>query len=119
MLNDYKDKQLLAYNLFMNDINNKCVTHAYLIDENNSEDAYPMVMAFIKHLLCSSVEDEIIKKSLCKMIDDGNYSELKIIEPDGVYIKKNQIIDLQKEFSKTAVLGNNRSLSAPKSRLRR
>ena len=39
MLNDYKDKQEFVYNLFMNDINNNCVTHAYLIDENNCDDA--------------------------------------------------------------------------------
>ena len=35
MLDDYKDKQWLVYNLFMSDIKNKCITHAYLIDENN------------------------------------------------------------------------------------
>ena len=95
MLNDYKDKQSLVYNLFMNDINSKCVTHAYLIDENNSEDAVPMIMSFVKKMLCSSNHDEDKECSLCKQIDNGSYSELKIIEPDGLYIKKNQIIELK------------------------
>ena len=107
MLNDYKDKQLFVYNLFMNDITKKCVTHAYLVDENNCNDAYGMVMAFVKGILCTNLHDDsgCSNCSLCKRIDDGNYSELKIIEPDGVYIKKNQILELQKEFSKTSIEG--------------
>ena len=108
MLNDYKDKQSLVYNLFMNDINNNCVTHAYLIDENNYEDAYSMVIAFVKRLLCAKEhsEDDYNTCALCKQIESLNYSEFKVIEPDGVNIKKSQILDLQKEFSKSCVLGN-------------
>jgi len=108
MLNDYKNKQSLVYNLFMSDINNKCVTHAYLIDENNCDETYEMILAFVKRLLCTK-EHTIYDYDacpLCKRIDSGNYPELKIIEPDGVYIKKNQILELQKEFSKSSVEGN-------------
>ena len=111
MLNDYKDKQSLAYNLFVNDINNNCVTHAYLIDENNYSDAYNMVLSFVKAILC---DNKLLDNSgcsnciLCKRIDDGNYPELKIIVPDGMYIKKQQIIDLQQEFSRSSVEGKRR-----------
>ena len=107
MLNDYKDKQSLAYNLFMNDISNNCVTHAYLIDENNYDGAYPMIMAFVKKILCPKNHTDLDYKDcvLCKQIDSLNYSEVKVIVPDGVYIKKNQILELQKEFSKSSVLG--------------
>ena len=35
MLSDYKNEQELAYSLLVSDIENNCVTHAYLIDENN------------------------------------------------------------------------------------
>ena len=108
MLNDYKDKQSLVYNLFMSDISNKCVTHAYLVDENNFDEAYEMILAFVKKILCGCEhnDDDYNECSLCKRIDSGNYPELKIIEPDGVFIKKNQILELQKEFSKSAVEGN-------------
>ena len=110
MLNDYKDKQLLVYNLFMNDIEKKCVTHAYLIDENNCDDAYEMILAFVKKILCSKNHnvDDYKECSLCKRIDSGNYPELKIVKPDGIYIKKNQILELQKEFSKSSVEGSKR-----------
>ncbi|MBR7042052.1 MAG: hypothetical protein IKI04_00980, partial [Bacilli bacterium] len=48
------------------------------------------------------------KKILCKRIDDGNYPEIKIIEPDGMLIRKQQILELQQEFSMAAVEGNKR-----------
>ena len=111
MLNDYKDKQSLAYNLFVNDINNNCVTHAYLIDENNYLDAYNMVLSFVKAILCDNKyldNNNCLDFTLCKRIDDCNYPELKIIEPDGMYIKKQQIIDLQQVFSRSSVEGSKR-----------
>ena len=111
MLNDYKDIQKLAYNLFINDINNNCVTHAYLIDENNYVNSYKMVLSFVKAILCDNKYVDNSKCddcTLCKRIDDGNYPELKIIEPDGMFIKKQQIIDLQQDFSRSAVEGKKR-----------
>ena len=111
MLNDYKDKQSLAYNLFLNDILNDCVTHAYLIDENNYSDSFNMIMGFVKGILCKNRQMDMNNCGnclLCKRIDDGNYPEIKIISPDGMFIKKQQIIDLQQEFSRAAVEGQKR-----------
>ena len=111
MLRDYKDKQELAYNLFVNDINNNCVTHAYLIDENNYFDSFNMVMSFVKAILCEDCRKnnhDFSECSLSKRIDDGNYPELKIITPDGSLIKKQQIIALQQDFSRSAVEGKKR-----------
>ena len=111
MLNDYKDKQLLAYNLFVKDIENNCVTHAYLIDENNYSESFQMVLSFVKAILCENKnfrDTKCNECSLCKRIDDGNYPELKIISADGMYIKKHQITELQQEFSRSAVEGKKR-----------
>lgn len=111
MLSDYKDKQLLAYNLFVNDIKNNCVTHAYLIDENNYSASFMLVLSFVKSILCQNKyidNDKCENCSLCKRIDDGNYPEVKIINADGMYIKKQQIIDLQQEFSRSAIEGKKR-----------
>ena len=111
MLSDFKDKQLLAYNLFIKDIENKCVTHAYLIDENNFSDSFNFVLSFVKAILCDNNNYDNTKCdncSLCKRIDDGNYPELKIISADGMYIKKQQIVDLQQEFSRSTVEGKKR-----------
>ena len=107
MLDDYKDKQSVAYNIMMNEINNNHISHAYLIDENNNNESFNIVKAFIKEILCSKLDDND-KKVLCKRIDDGNYPEIKIIEPDGMLIKKKQILDLQQEFSRSAFEGSKR-----------
>ena len=91
MLNEYKNKQELACNLFYNYIINNRSTHDYLIDENNYSDAYNFVISFVKAILCENnrVDNNSCNEcSLCKRIDDGNYPELKIIVPDGAFIKK-------------------------------
>lgn len=111
MLSDYKDKQPLAYNLFVNDIFNNCITHAYLIDENNYSDSFKMILSFVKSILCQNkyIDNSKCKNcSLCRRIDDGNYPEIKIINADGMYIKKQQIIELQQEFSRSAIEGKKR-----------
>ena len=39
------------------------------------------------------------------MINDKCYPEIKIINPDGLWIKKEQLDEIQKEFSTKAVFG--------------
>lgn len=107
MLDDYRDKQAMAYNLMINEIKKNHISHAYLIDENNYSESFDMVIAFIKEILGSKLDEESAK-IICKRIDDGNYPEIKIIEPDGMLIKKQQILDLQQEFSRAAVEGSKR-----------
>ena len=79
MLDDFKDKHLLAYNIIINELKNNKISHAYLIDENNNDDAMAFVMAFIKALICNNhmTNNENCKNCyLCKRIDDGNYPEI-------------------------------------------
>ncbi len=107
MLDDYCEKQEMAYNLMINEIKKDHISHAYLIDENNYSKSFDMVIAFIKEILGSKLNGESAK-IIRKRIDDGNYPEIKVIEPDGMLIKKQQILDLQQEFSRAAVEGSKR-----------
>lgn len=107
MLGDYKDKQPIAYNIMMNEIKNNHISHAYLIDENNNSESFNIVMAFVKEVLCSKLDSES-GQVLRKRIDDGNYPEIKIINPDGMLIKKQQILNLQLNYSRAAIEGNKR-----------
>jgi len=107
MLDNYSDNQNLAYSILMNEINGNKVSHAYLIDENDNPCAFDFVLAFVCEILCHKLSlDE--QKILSKRIYEYNYPEFKIIEPDGMLIKKQQILDLQKEFSLEAVEGDKR-----------
>lgn len=108
MLDDFKEKQPVTYDILMNEINDNHVSHAYLFDENNNPYAFKIVMAFVKEILCHNIDNDHDKEVLCKRIDDGNYPEIKIIEPDGMFIKKEQILGLQQEFSMVAVEGSKR-----------
>lgn len=111
MLDDFKETQFVAYSIMVNAIKNNMVSHAYLIDENNNDKSFNMVMAFVKAILCKDNKtcfDDDCNCSLCRRIDDGNYPEVKIISADGMYIKKQQVIDLQREFSLASVEGKYR-----------
>ncbi|MCI8346367.1 MAG: hypothetical protein HFJ12_00270 [Bacilli bacterium] len=86
-------------------INNKKISHAYLIEIANLSNYMEFVNEFIKILLCSSNKinpDKNLKIS--KQIDHNNYPDLKIIRPDGSWIKKEQLIQLELEFSKKSLL---------------
>ncbi len=106
MSNDYIEQENV-YNIMLNEIKNGHVSHAYLIDENRYDKSFDIVLSFVKEILSLNLNDDE-RNNLCKRIDDGNYPEIKIIEPDGMLIKKQQILDLQKEFSMSAVEGSKR-----------
>ncbi|MGN1342312.1 MAG: hypothetical protein ACI4VL_03695 [Bacilli bacterium] len=106
MLDAYKDGQAVAYNIMMNAINNNKLSHAYLFDSNGNSDAMNIVLSFVKMIICMNkkYDEEIL--NICDRIDNGNYIDVKIIEPDGLWIKKEQLLDLQSEFSKSAIEGS-------------
>lgn len=111
MLNDYRDKYPMAYELLNNQLINNKLSHAYLIDENGDDGAWNFILSFVKSIVCKDLNfsDESNEASvLCKKIDDGNYSEVKIISADGMYIKKQQILDLQQSFSLSSIEGRRR-----------
>ena len=104
MIDNFDDS---SFNLLISEIEKGFISHAYLIDENNNSLAFDMVISLVKKIFCLDSSEEK-KDIICKRIDDNNYPELKIIEPDGMLIKKQQIIDLQQEFSMEAVEGSRR-----------
>ena len=105
MLDEFKDSQSIAYGILSNAISNNKLSHAYLFDCNENPDAMKLVLSFAKMIICSDLGIEE-SKNICKRIDDGNYLDIKVIESDGIWIKKDELINLQSEFSKRAIEGN-------------
>ena len=106
MFEDFKKSQFLAYKLLTNSVKMNKISHAYLIDGNDNELAFDFVMSFVKMLICDNgyVNNKKCNGcNICRRIDDGNYMEVKIIETDGLVIKKEQLLDLQVDFSKSAI----------------
>lgn len=106
MLEKYKEEQPILYGLLENSIKNNKVSHAYLFETNNNSNALDIVYSFVKELICPYDKKECDSCTICKRIDDGNYLDVKVINPDGLFIKKEQLVDLQDEFSKISIENN-------------
>lgn len=105
MLDGYKDGQPVVYSMLMNAINNGKLSHAYIFDSNGNSDVFDIVLSFVKMILCKDIDAENEKSIICKRVDDCNYLDVKVIEPDGMWIKKDQLLDLQSEFNKRSFEG--------------
>ena len=109
MIEEYNQDQNIACNMIINSVKKNKISHAYLIETNNYSYAFNLVKAFAKLLLCpnSYTNDSSCNDCYqCRNIDANEFLELKIIESEGQWIKKNQLDELQEEFSKKSVIGN-------------
>lgn len=111
MLDEYIDTQKIVYKTLINTIKKNVLSHAYLFETNGNKDAYQIVLAFAKCLLCKDNYSNSFNCRDCKQcskIDKNIFSDLKIINADGLWIKKEQLDELQKEFSTKSVESNRR-----------
>lgn len=112
MLDSYSEKQPIIYKILSNSITKKQLSHAYLFESNgNNGHAYQMAVAFAKSLLCPynyMNSNKCVNCTQCLKIDKNEFSELTIIEPDGMWIKKEQLEILQKKFETKAIESDKR-----------
>lgn len=99
MLEDYIKKQPIITKLLIKSINNNKLVQAYLFVSNDKIFLMEYALAFTKKI----VSDDM---SIHKMIDNGTYPELKIINPQNNIIKKEELIKLQKDFYVKPTIGN-------------
>ena len=100
MLEKYQDTQVYAYKIMNNVIKNNEHSHAYIIENNGYLDGMGVAIAFAKALFCVNIENT---QKICDMIDNNDFPELKIIDPEGLIIKKEEIDELQYDFSKKPI----------------
>ena len=109
MLDDYKMSQDVAYSLVVNAIKRSKLSHAYLFNANGNDSVMDFVFAFIKTILCdnnyTSISENCGSCNKCNRIKNNNYPEIKIIESDSFVIKKEQLMELQSEFSRSSIEG--------------
>ena len=97
MLEDFKENEFVKYAK-----NLKKIYHAYLFEVSNIEESYPLILAFAKMIICKnhySNNSKCLDCNICHLIDNNSYPDLKIVEPEGSLIKKEQILNLQKSLS--------------------
>ncbi len=72
------------------------LAHAFLFETNNISKCYDDLILLIKKLNCEG--DDINECAVCKLIDKGSLPSLVVVEPEGLLIKKSQILDLKTRF---------------------
>lgn len=108
MLEDYKKDQPLFYNYAKKVLAEDKISHAYLIETNDVSYGFDLALALSKSFLCQNhfLNNKKCKDCvICQNIDEGNYPDLKIIETDSKMIKKEQLLELQKDFSNKPLYG--------------
>lgn len=101
-----ENEQKLFFDYIENSITvNKKISHAYLIETNGYKKYNEVVKELIKKILLinSSIEEH---DKIIHQVDDGNYADLKYIYPDGANIKKEQLLNLEAQYSKKSMLNN-------------
>lgn len=87
---------------------NKKTSHAYLFEVNNYDEDYNVILNFVKMLLSNMSYSEVISSDInyFKQIDNNEYVDLYVVEPEKNGIKKNQMLDLMEEFNNKSLLNN-------------
>lgn len=110
-VNEFMEEQPIVVQVLKNAVEkNKC-SHAYLFETNGYEKKDAFVLSFAKYLLCPNQQKDpslCHHCSRCEQIEKGIFSDYMVIEPDGMWIKKEQLEDLQKKFSTKSVEGTTR-----------
>ena len=76
------------------------ISHAYLIETNNLEKCYLDLLEVIKQIFCQNeYNKECNKCNICNLVNQNYLPSLIVISPDGMNIKKEQIVELKKKFS--------------------
>lgn len=107
MLDLYEKEQTKVIKILKNSITKNKVSHAYLFEANDYIDAKKVALAFAKSLLCPynyTNNQKCVNCTQCINIEKNIFPEIKIIEPDGLWIKKEQLDLLQKEFNEKSIL---------------
>lgn len=106
MLENYSNEQPISFKIIKNQLTKNNISHAYIIETNGYYKGFDFVLSFAKSLLCPKNNVSINNCdncTQCSRIDNNNYTELEIIEPNGMWIKKEQLDNLQRKFSSKSI----------------
>lgn len=84
-------------------------SHAYMFAVDSIEESMPLVMDFVKKILCPShhqTKEEQEDCDICYKIDRNQFDDLYILNPESIAIKKEEIDNLMNYF-KTKSLRDN------------
>ncbi len=98
-----KETQPKVVQLLENSLKRDRLSHAYLFEGERGTKKYETALYFAQMLLCTGEDIPCQKCHNCRRIKNKSHPNVFVIEPIKNTIRKQQIIDLQKEFSKTRI----------------
>ncbi len=102
MLEKYKEDYKEFYSIINNAINNDKISHAYMFEIDNNLDKEEFIKDICKKLILKEKKDNTI----INLINNNNYSNIRRIIADGLWIKKEQILEIQNDFKKESFDNN-------------
>lgn len=107
----YAEKKFIDYTNQI--IKSNKLSHSYLIEIDSYEENFSFIYSFIKKILCPLESSHYSKLNcgqcnICRLIDENNYPDLEVIEANGSWIKKGQLLDLKSEYQNKSLLDNSR-----------
>lgn len=108
MFDNYIKIQNIAYNILKNSIKSDKISHAYLIETQGNDYGFDFALSFAKALLCpkrKTNNKQCFNCNQCQAIDDNNFIELEIVDTDDLWLKKENLEILQKNFNFKPIVG--------------
>lgn len=106
MLEKYMEEQNLVTTVLKKSLKNDKLVQAYLFSSDDIDYIYKYAKDFSKDIISLSGLPSETLENIYKRIDKDEYTELKVVEPDGNTIKKSQLIELQNSVSTKPIEGN-------------
>jgi len=106
MLQKYLNEQEIVTKLLLKGIKDNKLVQAYLFVCDDIDYIYNYAKDFTKEIINTSNLNKDVLNNIFKRIDNDEYTELKIVETNGNYIKKEQLIDLQNSVLNKPVEAN-------------
>ena len=77
------------------------LAHAFLLETNDMERCYKDILDIVKEINCPHTFAPKCKEecNICNLIDNNNLPSLITINPDGQFIKRDQVNTLMNKFS--------------------
>lgn len=111
MLENFCQEQPIAYKIMKNTVQKNRLSHAYLIEANSYSKKNELAFSFAKYLLCEKHHTHLEANEYCPVCskkETENVLDIKIIRPDGLWIKKEQMEALQHEFETKSLMNQNK-----------
>ena len=109
MFDDFEQDVPVGYRIIKNALSGNTLAHAYLIETNNYDKKNEFVLAFAKAIICPfgfTKREKCHNCNICNQIDNNEFLELKVINPNGSMIKKDELSKLQSDFSVKSIIGD-------------